>query len=357
MTAPAKREGNRAVIYLRVSTDDQATSIEAQRAACARIATQSGYEIVGEYLDENVSGAIAIDKRPALKRALADMASDTADRLIVSKLDRLARNVRVALEIEEDYATRHGWGIVLGDMDIDTSTAVGKMQLSMFATVARFERDRISERTREALAVKKAQGVRLGRPSTLPTAIVERIVRKRAAGVSLRKIADGLTRDGVATAQGGQSWHASTVAKVLAGQDAEKQSAAIIVDVPTEGGSMYGVWQSCRHFSEPGLQPWAVSSDLSALEAWSVANVPALGNLRLFFAEKTGNQAALTDADWTVVGHLYKTGIKMLRKDPERYNHNRSGPSPAPTWIHGNYPDPTDEDWQRKTVNIDSVAN
>ncbi|OBB01483.1 recombinase family protein [Mycolicibacterium fortuitum] len=220
MTAPGKRDGNRAAMYLRVSTDDQATSIEAQRAACTHIAAQHGYEIVGEYLDENVSGAIAIDKRPALKRALADLASDKADRLIVAKLDRLARNVRVALEIEEDYATRHGWGIVLGDMDIDTSTAVGKMQLSMFATVARFERDRISERTREALAVKKAQGVRLGRPSTLPTAIVERIVTEREEGRSLRNIADGLTSDGIATAQGGKAWHASTVSKVLASQQA-----------------------------------------------------------------------------------------------------------------------------------------
>ncbi len=209
-----------------MSTDDQATSIEAQRAACTRIAAQHGYEKVGEYEDENVSGAIAIEKRPELKRALADLATDKADRLIVSKLDRLAPNVRVALEIEEDYATRHGWGIVLGDLDIDTSTAAGKLQLSMFASVAKFERDRISERTREALAVKKAQGVRLGRPSSLPREIVERIVAERIAGASLRVIAEGLTRDGVATAQGGKSWHASTVRKVLAGQDAEMQSDA-----------------------------------------------------------------------------------------------------------------------------------
>ncbi|MFN6544469.1 recombinase family protein [Mycolicibacterium nivoides] len=356
MTAPGIRDGKRAVVYLRVSTDDQPTSIGAQRATCARIAAQHGYEIVGEYLDENVSGAIAIDKRPALKRALADLASDKADRLIVSKLDRLARNVRVALEIDEDYAGRHGWGIVLGDMDIDTSTAVGKMQLSMFATVARFERDRISERTREALAVKRSQGIRLGRPSTLPTEVVERIVTEREQGQSLRKIADGLTRDGIATAQGGRSWHASTVSKVMAGQDG-KSARAATVSSANEGGNVYGVWQSCRHFSEPGLQPWAVSSDLSALETWAVANIPPLGNLRLFFAEKTGAQSQLTDANWTVIGHLYKSGIKMLRKDPERYNRNRSGPSPAPTWIHGNYPDPTELDWQRKTVNVDSVGN
>ncbi|BBZ08785.1 resolvase [Mycolicibacterium doricum] len=224
MTAPGKRTGSRAVMYLRVSTDDQATSVEAQRAACTRIAAQNGYEIVGEYVDENVSVTKRIDQRPALKRALADLASDKADRLIVAKLDRLARNVRVALEIEEDFATRHGWGIVLGDMDIDTFTAAGKLQLSMFASVARFERDRISERTREALAVKRAQGVRLGRPSALPAEIVSRIVTERVEGASLRGIADGLTRDGIATAQGGKAWYASTVSKVLARQQAKAKT-------------------------------------------------------------------------------------------------------------------------------------
>lgn len=221
VTAPGIRDGNRAVLYIRVSTDEQSASLQAQRETCTRLAHQHGYEVVGEHVDENVSGTIPIDKRPALKRALKALADDKADRLIVAKLDRLARNVRVALEIDEDYATRQGWGIVFGDMDVDTSTAVGKMQLSMFAAVARFERDRISERTREALAIKRAQGVRLGRPSALPFEIVSRIVAEREAGASLRVIADGLTRDGIVTAQGGKSWHGSTVRKVLIGQQAD----------------------------------------------------------------------------------------------------------------------------------------
>ena len=131
-----------------------------------------------------------------------------------------------------------GWGIVFGDMEIDTNTAAGKFQLTMMAGGAQLVRDRISERTREALAVKKAQGIRLGRPSTLPGEIVSRIVAERSAGASLRVIADGLTRDGIATAQGGASWHASTVSKVLAGQDAEKQSKAKVLDTSTEGTDM-----------------------------------------------------------------------------------------------------------------------
>lgn len=220
MTAPGVRKANRAVVYIRVSTDEQSASIEAQRETCTRLAVQRGYVVLYEYVDENVSGAIPIEKRPALVAALKALADDQADRLIVAKLDRLAHNVRVALEIDEDYAQRRGWGILFGNMDVDTSTAVGKMQLSMFASVARFERDRISERTREALAVKRTQGVRLGRPSNLLPEIIERIVAEREAGRSLRAIAASLTLDEVAIAQGGRAWYASTVSKVLASQPA-----------------------------------------------------------------------------------------------------------------------------------------
>jgi DNA invertase Pin-like site-specific DNA recombinase len=353
VTAPGIRDGNRAVLYIRVSTDEQSASIEAQREVCQRIATTRGYEIVGEFVDENVSGAIEIEKRPALKNALRALADERADRLIVAKLDRLARNVRVALEIDEDYATRHGWGIVFGDMDVDTSTAVGKMQLSMFASVARFERDRIAERTREALAVKRAQGVRLGRPSALPVAVVAHIVAERQAGSSLRTIADGLRRDGVPTAQGGQAWHASTVRKVLASRQA---AAAVLQHVatqlgpnPLEGERMYGVWQTGEFFRK-GAPPWAVAADRDALQGWATDNIPQDGSKHLCFAEKTGSQRDLADADWKLTGHLYKKhGVKMRNIKPERYERERANA------IADSCRELTADEQARRTVNIDAT--
>lgn len=75
-------------------------------------------------------------------------------------------------------------------------------------------RDRVLDR-KEALAVKRAQGVRLGRRSTLPDATAARIVAERAAGRTLQAIADGLSADGVETGQGGQRWYASSVRAVL----------------------------------------------------------------------------------------------------------------------------------------------
>jgi DNA invertase Pin-like site-specific DNA recombinase len=86
---------------------------------------------------------------------------------------------------------------------------------NMLATFAQFERRLISQRTEEALAVKKARGVRLGRPPTLPQTVVRRIHRQRTRGDSFRKIAADLNEGGLPTAQGGVQWYAATVRHVL----------------------------------------------------------------------------------------------------------------------------------------------
>lgn len=221
MTAPGIRSGNRAVAYLRVSTDEQNAGIEAQRLAIESIALARGLDVVSWQIDEDVSGTLDIASRPALSAALALLDSKEADRLIVAKLDRLARDTIVALQIDRG-ATKSGWAIVFGDLDIDTSTAAGKMQLSMFASLAQFERDRISERTREALAVKRAQGIKLGRPVVLPPAVIKRIHKEREAGRSLRAIAAGLTADNVPTARGGPVWQVSTIQRIVAASTTDR---------------------------------------------------------------------------------------------------------------------------------------
>jgi DNA invertase Pin-like site-specific DNA recombinase len=99
--------------------------------------------------------------------------------------------------------------------------------VNVMGSAAQWERRIISQRTKDALAVKRAQGVRLGRPSMLPREVVERIVRERQGGASLSTIANGLTDEGVPTAHGGSRWWPATVRKILAGQD-----AATIVPIP-----------------------------------------------------------------------------------------------------------------------------
>jgi DNA invertase Pin-like site-specific DNA recombinase len=91
------------------------------------------------------------------------------------------------------------------------------MMAHLLSAVAQFERRLIGQRTRDALAVAKAQGVRLGRPQVLRADVVTRIVSERRAGRTMQAIADSLNADGVPTAQGGSQWWPSTVAKVLSG--------------------------------------------------------------------------------------------------------------------------------------------
>ena len=85
----------------------------------------------------------------------------------------------------------------------------------MLATFAPFERRLISQRTRQALAAKRAQGVRLGRPPRMSQYAIEPIRRERAAGHSLAAIANGLNADRIPTAQGGRRWYPATIRYTL----------------------------------------------------------------------------------------------------------------------------------------------
>jgi DNA invertase Pin-like site-specific DNA recombinase len=110
---------------------------------------------------------------------------------------------------------RAGWALIILDLGVDTTTPSGEMIANVMATFAQFERRLIGQRTRDALAVKKRQGARLGRPVAVDEAVAKRIARERRQGRSLRDIADGLNEDKVVTGHGGAKWHASTVKAVL----------------------------------------------------------------------------------------------------------------------------------------------
>ena len=120
---------------------------------------------------------------------------------------------------DQDTLDGHGhegnWALVALDCAVDTTTPAGEAMANVLATFAQFERRLIGARTKEALAVKKAQGVQLGRPRQLPSKVRSRIRRRRAAGKSFATIAGELNRDNVPTAHGGKRWHPSTVRAVL----------------------------------------------------------------------------------------------------------------------------------------------
>jgi DNA invertase Pin-like site-specific DNA recombinase len=93
----------------------------------------------------------------------------------------------------------------------------------VLAAFAEYERRLIGERTKAALAAKRATGSRLGRPVSLPEGVRDRIGRETKKGRSLRALAADLEADSVPTAQGGTRWHASTVRAVVASIELDSQ--------------------------------------------------------------------------------------------------------------------------------------
>ncbi len=203
-------EGTRCVAYVRRSTDKQALSPQAQRAAIERACAERGWKLVTA-LEETESGRQT--DRPVLEAAVALCEAGGADALVVAKLDRLARSALDFLQLVA-RAQRGGWALVVLDPPIDLSTAAGRMCAGILATVAEFEGELIRQRTREGLAVKRAKGEAVNQGQTSQD-VTARIVRERAEGRSLPAIANRLNADGVPTAQGGRQWYPSTIAAVL----------------------------------------------------------------------------------------------------------------------------------------------
>lgn len=100
-------------------------------------------------------------KRPGLNEARARLTSGSADVLLAAKLDRLSRSVVDFGQLLSEAQDHHDAVRVL-DPDVDLSTPNGRLVARVICSVAEWEREMISARTREALAVKKAQGVKLG---------------------------------------------------------------------------------------------------------------------------------------------------------------------------------------------------
>lgn len=210
------------VAYIRVSTDEQASSgagLDAQRATITAEVERRGWHIIGWEADEGISGGKGVEHRPGLASAISAVQSGQAAALIAAKLDRISRSVLDTASLMEQ-ARDAGWELVTCDLAIDTSTPAGEATAAMMAVFSQLERRLIAQRTREALAIKRSQGIRLGRPPVLSREVVARIAVARREGNSLRTIARGLIADGVPTAQGGAKWHASTIKAVLEGQDA-----------------------------------------------------------------------------------------------------------------------------------------
>jgi site-specific DNA recombinase len=223
----------RVVGYCRVSTAEQArdgVSLLSQAERIRGYCRLYGLDLMCVLSDPGESGA-NLD-RPALQEALTHLDCERAGGLVIAKLDRLTRSI-----VDWSYLIDRYFGdarpcrlFSVGD-SIDTRTAGSRMVLNILMSVAQAERERIVERTLEAIETKRAAGERLGTVPygwrlagdgrTLEEDPTEQVCLHAMAawrhvdGWSLREIAEALTLKGVPTKTGRRVWSPSAVASIL----------------------------------------------------------------------------------------------------------------------------------------------
>jgi len=193
----------KAVGYVRVSTEEQAReglSLDAQEEKIRAYCTAKGWRLVRIYRDEGFSGKDL--NRPALQEMLRDLKADGIQAVVVAKLDRLTRSVRDLGYLIDDLFD----GVALASVEesLDTTTAGGRFVLNILGAVAQWERETISERTRNTLRFKREHGEWVGRipygfkigpdgrlmedPERIRN--IQRMKRLRRRGWSYREIAE-----------------------------------------------------------------------------------------------------------------------------------------------------------------------
>lgn len=218
----------KAVAYVRVSTEEQATSghgLETQDKAVRAFAESQGYELVEVVADPGVSGATRPAERPGFGRILELAAARAFTVLLVYKFDRLAREIRYAVTTVSDLAEQHEVVIRSVTEPIDTATPMGRTLFAILAGMAENERFAIRDRTAGGRTTKATKGGYAGgrvpygyeldpegglRILPEQAKVVRRIFTERRRKRTQRQIADGLNADGIPGPRGGR-WHQARV--------------------------------------------------------------------------------------------------------------------------------------------------
>jgi DNA invertase Pin-like site-specific DNA recombinase len=174
----------RAALYARVSTEGQHP--EAQLAELRAYAQRRGFE-AHEFVDEGVSGRRR--SRPEFDAMMRAARRREIDIVVVARLDRLARSLAHMAQLGEELRDL-GVELVSLHEAIDTSTAMGEAMFGMCGVFAQLEVSMLRERTRAGLAVARSHGKSIGRPRALDSRGVARVRRLRAAGKTVREVAE-----------------------------------------------------------------------------------------------------------------------------------------------------------------------
>jgi DNA invertase Pin-like site-specific DNA recombinase len=208
------------VPYRRVSTREQAdkgAGLAAQETALTLgLKLRHQQALTWDCVDKGKSGKNM--NREGLDQALKLVYAGEAGGIIVSKLDRLSRSL-LDFAFLMAKADREGWNIVALDLNLDLRTPAGKMMAGILAVFAQFERDVISQRTKDGLAEKRAEGVRLGRPRLINDDLMAAILAMYHSSANYSATARWLNDHEVEPLQGGKMWYPNTVRNLVFSQD------------------------------------------------------------------------------------------------------------------------------------------
>jgi DNA invertase Pin-like site-specific DNA recombinase len=168
----------RAAIYARVSTHN-GQNPEMQLDEVREYCRLRGWKVVGEYVDEGISGSK--EHRPALDRLIAACQKRLVDAVVVYRYDRFARSLRQLVNALDEFRAL-GIDFVSLHEGVDTSTPNGRLVFGIFASIAEFERELIRDRVRSGLALARSRGRQLGRPRIVVDA--SKVASLRAQGCS-----------------------------------------------------------------------------------------------------------------------------------------------------------------------------
>ena len=177
----------RAAIYARVSTRDKGQDADLQLRELREYALQRGWTVIGEYVDEGISGSK--DSRPQLNRLMLDAKQRRIDCVLVWKLDRFGRSLKHLVNALAELEAVGVSFVSLRDA-FDLTTPAGRLMFGVVAAMAEFERDLIRERVKAGIANARAKGRRVGRrPVVLDRA---KLTAMRSSGHTIRTIAQTL---------------------------------------------------------------------------------------------------------------------------------------------------------------------
>lgn len=295
------------IIYARVSSEEQKDSrlgLDAQEAACRAWAEAEGLEVKAVCFDEAVSGSTAACERAGFIEALDALSQ--GDVLVMRSRCRLGRGSMIDKAIAQQLITKAGAELHTLEMPTGAEEAERMLFSTLLDAFAAYELALIQKRTRQALAVKRAKGLRLGPtplgmtadekgrliPDEAEQAAVARVRELRASGLSLAQVAERAAAEGIKTRKGSSPSKATCSVWCRGVQPVKAQPKPRKPRTGKARGGrpprqVVGLAETCRDLRDKGMTYTAIAAEVSKrgfitskgkpLQATQVARILARG--------------------------------------------------------------------------------